>query len=68
MTSCLVARISNPGERFGKPFYISNLGERFGNSHDWFDERDMEQLCTENGAKFRLDLNHEFAKSWRTQS
>ena len=21
MTSCFVARISNPGERFGKPFY-----------------------------------------------
>ena len=27
MTSCFVARISNPGERFGKPFYS---GERFG--------------------------------------
>ena len=25
MTSCFVARISNPGERFGKPFYEGDV-------------------------------------------
>ena len=48
MTSCFVARISNPGERFGKPFYFSNPGERFGKP---FYEVDVP--CTLSGTRRR---------------
>ena len=30
MTSCFVARISNPGERFGKPFYEVDVPSPLG--------------------------------------
>ena len=33
MTSCFVARISNPGERFGKPFYEVDVPSPLGPSH-----------------------------------
>ena len=32
MTSCFVARISNPGERFGKPFYDVDVPSPLGSS------------------------------------
>ena len=31
MTSCFVARISNPGERIGKPFYEVDVPSPLGN-------------------------------------